>query len=397
MKIEIADINSIQPYINNPRKLKDSAIDKVAMSIKEYGFRQPIVVDANRIIVVGHTRYRASKKLGLKEVPITIAENLTQEQINAYRIADNRTNEEAEWDLELLKTEIKELELADFNLDLTGFDEDQLNNMLFEEKQGLTDEDEVPEAPEEPITKLGDIWKLGNHRLMCGDSTDFEHTNKLLQDKIDLVFTDPPYGIDVVQSNQVGGGGETKFKGKIGGNNFVESKTYSKIIGDNTTETAKKFYELCININLKNFILWGGNYFTDFLLPSRCWIIWDKEMTGNFSEAEMGWTSFNKGGVKIFKHLWNGLSRKGNRKDELKSRVHPTQKPVGLFCEIFRKFTDFKTIYDGFLGSGSTLIACEKMDRVCYGMELDPKYCDVIVKRWEQFTGKKAELENGQN
>jgi ParB-like chromosome segregation protein Spo0J len=127
------------------------------MSIKEFGFRQPIVVDTNRIIVVGHTRYRASKKLGLKEVPITIAENLTQEQINAYRIADNRTNEEAEWDLELLKTEIKELELADFNLDLTGFDEDQLNNMLFEEKQGLTDEDEVPEAPEEPITKLGDI------------------------------------------------------------------------------------------------------------------------------------------------------------------------------------------------------------------------------------------------
>lgn len=385
MKIEIADINSIQPYINNPRKLKDSAIDKVAMSIKEYGFRQPIVVDANRIIVVGHTRYRASKKLGLKEVPITIAENLTQEQINAYRIADNRTNEEAEWDLELLKTEIKELELADFNLDLTGFDEDQLNNMLFEEKQGLTDEDAVPEAPEEPITKLGDIWKLGNHRLMCGDSTDFEYTNKLLQDKIDLVFTDPPYGIDVVKNNSVGGG------------KIAKTNNYNEIIGDKTTETAKKFYELCININLKNFILWGGNYFTDFLLPSRCWIIWDKEMTGNFSEAEMGWTSFNKGGVKVFKHLWNGLSRKGNRKDELKSRVHPTQKPVGLFCEIFKKFTDFKTIYDGFLGSGSTLIACEKMDRVCYGMELDPKYCDVIVKRWEQFTGKKAELENGQN
>jgi ParB-like chromosome segregation protein Spo0J len=203
MKIEIADINSIQPYINNPRKLKDSAIDKVAMSIKEYGFRQPIVVDANRIIVVGHTRYRASKKLGLKEVPITIAENLTQEQINAYRIADNRTNEEAEWDLELLKTEIKELELADFNLDLTGFDEDQLNNMLFEEKQGLTDEDEVPEAPEEPITKLGDIWKLGNHRLMCGDSTDFEITNNcLMKIKADLVNTDPPYVDYEYQSNK---------------------------------------------------------------------------------------------------------------------------------------------------------------------------------------------------
>jgi hypothetical protein len=197
MKIEIADINSIQPYINNPRKLKDSAIDKVAKSIKEFGFRQPIVVDTNRIIVVGHTRYRASKKLGLKEVPITIAENLTQEQINAYRIADNRTNEEAEWDLELLKTEIKELELADFNLDLTGFDEDQLNNMLFEEKQGLTDEDEVPEAPEEPITKLGDIWKLGKHKLICGDSTILNNYEKLFnENKADLLMTDPPYNVD---------------------------------------------------------------------------------------------------------------------------------------------------------------------------------------------------------
>jgi hypothetical protein len=183
MKIENADINSIQPYINNPRKLKDSAIDKVAMSIKEYGFRQPIVVDANRIIVVGHTRYRASKKLGLKEVPITVADNLTPEQINAYRIADNRTNEEAEWDIDLLKTEMKELELADFNLDLTGFDEDQLNNFLFEEQEGLTDEDEVPETPEEPITKLGDIWKLGNHRLMCGDSK-VEDDAKLMDKKL---------------------------------------------------------------------------------------------------------------------------------------------------------------------------------------------------------------------
>ena len=385
MQIEIADINSIKPYENNPRKLSDTAIEKVAMSLKEYGFRQPIVVDKDRVIVAGHTRYRASKKLGLNQVPISIIDNLSEEQINAYRIADNRTAEESEWDSELLKMEIKVLEAKDFKLNLLGFNEDQLNDILFEEKQGLTDEDEVPETPEEPTSKLGDIWKLGNHRLMCGDSTDFEHTNKLLQDKIDLVFTDPPYGIDVVKNNSVGGG------------KIAKTNNYNEIIGDKTTETAKKFYELCININLKNFILWGGNYFTDFLLPSRCWIIWDKEMTGNFSEAEMGWTSFNKGGVKVFKHLWNGLSRKGNRKDELKSRVHPTQKPVGLFCEIFRKFTDFKTIYDGFLGSGSTLIACEKMDRICYGMELDPKYCDVIIKRWENFTGKKAELKNGQN
>ena len=141
MKIEIADINSITPYENNPRKLSDKAIETVAMSLKEYGFRQPIVVDKDRIIVVGHTRFRASKKLNFKEVPITIADNLTPEQINAYRIADNRTSEESEWDNELLKMELKELDLKDFNLELTGFNEDQLNDILFEEKQGLTDED----------------------------------------------------------------------------------------------------------------------------------------------------------------------------------------------------------------------------------------------------------------
>jgi hypothetical protein len=195
MKIEIVDINTIKPYENNPRKLKDSAIEKVAKSIKEFGFRQPIVVDKEKIIVVGHTRYRASKKLGLTNVPITIADNLTPEQINAYRIADNRTNEEAEWDIELLKTELKDLQLKDFDLDLTAFDEDQLNNFLFEEKDGLTDEDAVPETPEEPITKLGDIWKLGNHRLMCGDSTLINNFDKLCLEQADMIFTDPPYGM----------------------------------------------------------------------------------------------------------------------------------------------------------------------------------------------------------
>ncbi len=183
MKIEIADINSIKPYENNPRKLSDKAIETVAMSLKEYGFRQPIVVDKDRIIVVGHTRFRASKKLGFKEVPITIADNLTTEQINAYRIADNRTSEESEWDSELLKMELKELDLKDFNLELTGFNEDQLNSILFDEKEGLTDEDAVPETPEEPISKLGDIWKLGNHRVMCGDSLDENKVKMFLNEK----------------------------------------------------------------------------------------------------------------------------------------------------------------------------------------------------------------------
>ena len=188
MKIELADINTIKPYPNNPRKLSDIAIEKVSKSIKEFGFRQPIVVDKDRIIVVGHTRYRASKKLGYKQVPITIAENLTKEQINAYRIADNRTNEEAKWDEELLKMELKELDYKDFDLKMTGFDDKQINDLLFEEKQGLTDDDAVPDTPEKPISKLGDIWHLGKHRLLCGDSTKEEDVNKLMDgNKADMI------------------------------------------------------------------------------------------------------------------------------------------------------------------------------------------------------------------
>jgi DNA modification methylase len=390
MEIKQLELKDLIPYANNPRKKQ--AIDKVASSIKEFGWQQPIVVDESNVIIVGHTRYQAAQKLGLDKAPVQVAKGLTDAQVKAYRILDNRANQDALWDDELLKIEVQDLDKMDIDLALTGFDDKELDKLLYEEKEGLTDEDAIPKDVESRVKK-GDLWQLGNHRLLCGDATSEADVAKLVnKNKIDLVFTDPPYGIDVVKNNSVGGDGKTKFTGKIGGSNIVESKTYSKIIGDNTTETAKKFYELCININLKNFILWGGNYFTNFLLPSRCWIIWDKEMTGNFSEAEMAWTSFEKGGVKVFKHLWNGLSRKGNRKDELKSRIHPTQKPVGLFCEIFKKFTDFKTIYDGFLGSGSTLIACEKTNRSCYGLELDPKYCDVIIKRWEDYTGQTAQL-----
>jgi DNA modification methylase len=386
MKIEIADINSIQPYINNPRKLKDSAIEKVAKSIKEFGFRQPIVVDTNRIIVVGHTRYRASKKLGLKEVPITIAENLTQEQINAYRIADNRTNEEAEWDLELLKTEIKELELADFNLDLTGFDEDQLNNMLFEEKQGLTDEDEIPEAPEKPITKLGDIWKLGNHRLMCGDSTKEDDVKKLINNnKIDLIYTDPPYGINE-KGDRSNRGGLTE------GNNLKDFK-------DDTIQYAVDSYVLCEDIiKAPRQVWWGANYYCHYLPLSNNWFVWDKRVEekqkDTQSDCELAWVKSKWSSIRIFRHLWKGMmkdSEKGQR------RVHPTQKPVALAEWSFDYFKDFDNVLDLFGGSGSTMIACEKKNKNCFMMEFEPHYVDVIVKRWEQFTGKKAELENGQN
>lgn len=388
MKIENADINTIKPYENNPRKLKDSAIEKVAMSLKEYGFRQPIVVDKDRIIVVGHTRYRASKKLGFKEVPITIADNLTPEQINAYRIADNRTAEESEWDSELLKMEIKDLEAKDFKLDLLGFNEDQLNDMLFEEKQGLTDEDEVPEAPEEPISKLGDIWKLGNHRVMCGNSVDYEDVHKLMDNKIaDLVNTDPPYGVNY-QSNM-----RTKSE------KFDVIKNDDKIL--DITPMIDKFSKGWVFIwtTWKVIDKWLDNT-KSFGFPTNM-VVWHKggggigDLKKTFStDYEMALV-FNRGAELCGKRIGSVWKL---QKDKAIKYKHPTQKPVELSVEAIDKTTNPKSIVmDLFLGSGSSLIACEKMDRICYGMELDPKYCDVIIKRWENFTGKKAELENGQN
>jgi DNA modification methylase len=388
MKIEIADINTIKPYENNPRKLKDSAIDKVAMSLREYGFRQPIVVDKDKIIVVGHTRYRASKKLGFKEVPITIADNLTPEQINAYRIADNRTAEESEWDNELLKMEIKDLEAKDFKLDLLGFNEDQLNDMLFEEKQGLTDEDEVPEAPEEPISKLGDIWKLGNHRVMCGNSVDYEDVHKLMDNKIaDLVNTDPPYGVNY-QSNM-----RTKSE------KFDVIKNDDKIL--DITPMIDKFSKGWVFIwtTWKVIDKWLDNT-KSFGFPTNM-VVWHKggggigDLKKTFStDYEMALV-FNRGAELCGKRIGSVWKL---QKDKAIKYKHPTQKPVELSVEAIDKTTNPKSIVmDLFLGSGSSLIACEKMDRICYGMELDPKYCDVIIKRWENFTGAKAKLENGQN
>jgi len=395
MKIEIADINTIKPYENNPRKLKDSAIEKVAMSLKEYGFRQPIVVDKDRIIVVGHTRYRASKKLGFKEVPITIADNLTPEQINAYRIADNRTAEESEWDNELLKMEIKDLEAKDFKLDLLGFNEDQLNDMLFEEKQGLTDEDEIPEAPEEPISKLGDIWKLGNHKLICGDSTILNNYEKLFnENKADLLMTDPPYNVDyegktkdklTIQNDSKNDDDFLQFLTDAFNNCAIHLKLGCSFYIFHSDWYGLEFRQSIKNsdLELKQNLIWAKNS----MVMGRQDYQWQHEpcLYGWKRGASHSWYSDRKQTTII----------KYDRPS--KSKLHPTMKPVGLVEYLIKNSSKQEDIVlDPFLGSGTTLIACEKQSRICYGIELDPKYCDVIVKRWEQFTGKKAELENGQ-
>ncbi len=392
-------LEDLIPYARNSRTHSDAQVAQIAASIREFGFMNPVLVDGENNIIAGHGRVLAARKLGLETVPCVLHEHLTESQRRAYILADNKLALNAGWDEEMLRLELVELGGCGFDLELTGFGLDELGaiDLGGSSSEGLSDPDDIPEVPEgEAVTVPGDVWVLGRHRLMCGDSTSVDAIERLMRGKVpDLVFADPPYGIDVVKGNQVEGGGVTKF-GKVGGGEIAPSSEYRKIAGDETTETAKAFYHACVALGYENILLWGGNYFTDFLPPSRCWVVWDKAMTGNFSEAEMAWTSFTTGGIRLFKFLWNGLARSGSKKDELKKRVHPTQKPVGMFVDVFERLDGYKVIFDGFLGSGSTLIACEKAGRSCYGMELEPWYCDVIIKRWEEFTGEKAILEESE-
>jgi Holliday junction resolvase RusA-like endonuclease len=294
-------------------------------------------------------RYFALKELGYKDIPdawVKRANELTETEKQRFIIADNLSF--GEWDWELLATDWDAKELSEWGLELP-----ETANIL----EAAEDDYVQPDVIETDIV-LGDLFEIGQHRLLCGDSTDSDAVAKLMNgQKADMVFTDPPYGISVVSNNKIcgdkvptfggvvgGGGGATK-KGK---NKIVDAKIYNQIIGDDTTDTAREFYKTCISLGMDNFIIWGGNYFTDFLPVSACWIVWDKENSGNFADVEIAWTSFNKGS-KLYKWLWNGMSRKGERCIEGATRVHPTQKPVGLFNDIFKDF-DFKTCFDGFGG-----------------------------------------------
>lgn len=387
MEIEYLSIDDIVPYENNPRH-NDDAVDHVANSIKEFGFKVPIIIDENNVIVAGHTRIKACKKLGIKDVPCIRANDLTEDQIKAFRLADNKVSELATWDFEKL-----EIELDNIDIDMSAFGFDiSVSDIDLSEPD---DADDIPDVKDEPKAKKGDVYQLGNHFLMCGDATNILDVEKLIGDKIiDLALTDPPYGISVVSvNNKIGGGKIVSVNNKTGGGKIVDCNEYIPIKGDETTDTARENYHI-INALSKNQIIFGGNYFTDFLSPSRCWAVWDKENTGNFADAELAWTSFDKG-VRLYHWLWNGLCRKGDRDTEGIKRIHPTQKPVGMLIDILNDFSKVgDNVIDCFGGSGSTLIACEKTKRNCFMMEYEPHYIDVIIERWEKITGKKAVLIN---
>jgi site-specific DNA-methyltransferase (adenine-specific) len=392
------DISKIKPYEKNPRK-NDNAIDKVANSIKEFGFKQPIVVDKDYTIIAGHTRYQGANKLQLKEVPIIVADDLTPEQVKAYRIADNRVAQESEWDYDLLKIEFEELQEIDYNLLETGFDQKELDEMLQLEVEGLTDEDEVPEPPVDTVTKLGDIWQLGNHRLMCGDSRIEQNVDKLMLDKkINMVLTDPPFGVDYNEKNKdlnerLGGDRITEY---IEADNTIDFEEFSNGFIKNFRLTS--YNTIYIWINGKNaYKLYNAMLKNNIYVASQ--LIWLKnnhvltrqDYSSKYEICFYGWKNKHKY-YGDFSHDVLEYDRPN------KNKLHPTMKPVKMLEKLVKDGSrENNIIYDCFLGSGSTLIACEKLNRSCFGFELNPIYCDVIIKRWESFTGKKAELIQGDN
>jgi DNA modification methylase len=389
VQIEQLKTEDLLSYAKNSRTHSEAQIDQIAASIKEFGFTNPILIDDENQIIAGHGRVTAARKLKLSEVPCIRLGYLTESQKRAYVIADNKLALNAGWDDELLALEIQDLKDEDFDISLLGFDDDELSKImetLVEEVDGLTDEDAVPETPEEPKTKLGDIYKLGNHRLMCGDSTSIDAVDKLMDgQKADMVFTDPPYGVEY-QSNM-----------------RTKSEKFDVLANDDQFLDITPIVEMFSNGWVFVWTSWKVQtkwieMFSGFGYPTNI-VIWHKpgggigDLKKTFSsdyEVALVW---HRGAELCGKRIGSVWTIK---KDSSIKYVHPTQKPVALAEEALDKTTRQKNIVlDLFGGSGSTMIACEKQNRHARLMELDPKYCDVIVKRWEDFTGKKAELING--
>jgi len=368
VKITQKKVTELIPYVKNSRTHSDEQVAQIAASIKEFGWTNPILVDGSNGIIAGHGRLMAARKLGYTEVPTIELADLTETQKKAYIIADNRLALNAGWDNEMLTIELNDLLADGFALEILGFDPKELDALLEPEVvEGLTDEDAVPDVPEEPKTKLGDIYQLGNHRLMCGDSTFIDDVEKLMQGTYpDLIHTDPPYGMNAVSKSS------------------VLRKNYKvDILGDDTPDVAKDAFNLIYGLYPEaKHIWWGANYYCSALPDSECWLVWDKDNgQSDQTDCELAWANFRS------------VVRQFTKASEKTNRVHPTQKPVALMEWIIKRFKlSANTIADYFGGSGSTLIAAEKHGIQAFVMEFDPRFCDVIVKRWEDFTGKKAVL-----
>jgi DNA modification methylase len=429
MKIDLVDISKIIPYANNPRK-NDKAVDVVANSITQFGFQQPIVVDSSNVIIVGHTRYKAAKKLGIKQVPITIADKLTPEQVQAYRLMDNRSNENSKWDDDLLLQELTELLKDDDIQELsyeTGFTESELNKLFNEAEPDL----EKYLNSNTPKARMGDIWTLGNHRIACGSSNDEKLIAQLMgTDRIDMIWEDPPYGITYRTA-----GGINRSE--------VENKLRDHIIANDTLNAAALDNFLLDHIEAINVYVKRGapiywchdirfnEQFKQVLINNKFHIadtlIWKKNTTSNWLSNYSKFYEPILYGWKEGEHPWYGKGSNPNAidLDKLENKtqaelieiiksfdsnyqefhkesrkvaaLHPTVKPVKLI--VYHLINSSKVgdiIYDGFAGSGSTLIACERSSRVARCVELETKFVDVTIARWQDLSGLQAINQNGE-
>jgi DNA modification methylase len=403
-KVERWSIDRLIPYARNSRTHSPEQVAQLAASIKEWGWTNPILVDTEGQIIAGHGRLEAARRLKLTEVPVMVADGWTDAQKRAYVIADNKLALNADWNTEMLTYEFDDLKELGFNLDLTGFTLDEIEAMRPEQvSERLTDEDAVPEAPEEPVTKLGDVWILGNHRLMCGDSTSIDAVEKLMNGQTpNTMVTDPPYGVSLDQS----------WRDKRIGSNDLGKGNSNLVENDGRAD----WYDAWVLFPGYVAYVWHAGWFTDIVMDSlrradfeiKQQIIWNKSVmvigrSDYHFKHEPCWYAIRKNK----NHSWKGDRKQttiwdaappnhimGGSKDD--KTPHPTQKPAVLYEKAYLNHTNpGEYVYDPFGGSGTAVIVCEKIGRRALVMELDPKYCDVIIKRWQDFTGNKAVHENG--
>ena len=389
-------VDSLIPYARNARTHSDDQVAQIAASISEFGFTNPILTDGDKGVIAGHGRLAAARKLALTEVPVIELGHLTAIQKKAYILADNRIAANAGWDEELLKLEIAELDEADFNLELMGFGDEELERLLNGDGDttGLTEDDAVPELPAEPVSKKGDVWVLGQHRLLCGDSTVLSDVERLMNGQLaDMAFTDPPYNVDY------GNSAKDKMRGK-------DRRIMNDALGDGF---YKFLYDACVNLLVvtkgacyvcmssselhtlqKAWLDAGGKWSTFVIWAKNTFTLGRADYQRQYEPILYGW----KDGAK---HFWCGDRDQSDIWNYNKPRVndlHPTMKPVELVERAIKNSSKTRDIViDLFGGSGTTLIACEKTNRQARLMEMDPKYVDVIVKRWEEYTGQKATRE----
>jgi len=392
--IEQWPVDRLIPYARNPRTHSDAQVAQIAASIASFGFNNPILVDTQSGIIAGHGRLLAARKLQLREVPVIVLDHLSEAQKRGYILADNKLAQNAGWDEELLRCELAALEAEDFNLDLIGFDDEELARLLADQEvQGLADEDAIPEVPERPVSAAGDLWLLGNHKLLVGDATRREDVDRLMAgDRADLIFTDPPYNVDYE--------GYTDDRLTIPGDRLTAEEFRKFLL------TVCQHYRQIAKLGASLYMCHASSWqreFQDALEQAgfqvRCQIIWAKNTFawgfGRYKFQHEPMFYAHLGGEK---DRWYGNKSQSTRWQENKpaaNRIHPTAKPVELIERaLINSSKRGDLVVDLFGGSGSTLIACERRGRKARLMEIDPKYADCIVRRWQDYTGKRAVLES---